>query len=253
MISFDLTGKVALVTGGSQGLGIEFATTLAEYGADLALVATNPEKLKKAAAELAEKTGRRVVFFVCDIAKEASVKTMIQEVLGVFGKIDILVNNAGTIEYNQPEEHTLEQWQRVIDIDLTGTFLTAKEVFKAYMKEHGGRMVLISSVAAFQASGAAPSYNAAKAGVVHLTKSLGHAFAPYGVFVNSIAPGNMRNGGMAAATSPESIARFEQKVPIKRLGQYGDLSGALMYLASDACSYTVGQTIIVDGGLTIGL
>lgn len=252
-ISFDLTGRVAIVTGGSYGIGIEMTTSLAEYGADVAILARGQERREKTAKEIAEKTGRKIVPFYCDVADENSVKEAVDAVLKEFGRIDILVNNAGIIEINPPETHTMEQWQKVIDIDLTGTFLMCKEVFNRYMKEHGGRIVNFASVSAFTASGNCPSYNAAKAGVVHLTKTLAVSFAPYGVYVNAIAPGQMTNGEMAGQTPQDVLDRIVQKIPQGRVGQYGDLSGALLFLASDACSFTHGQTIVCDGGCILGM
>ncbi len=252
-ISFDLTGRVAIVTGASHGLGVELATSLAEYGADVALFARSEDKMKKVAADIHEKTGRKIVPVVCDLTKETSIQAGVAKVIETFGRLDIMVNNAGLIEINPVEKHTLEQWQRVIDTDLTGCFLMAKEVFVQYMKEHGGHIINVSSVSGFVASGNSASYNAAKAGVVHLTKSLAVAFAPYGVYVNGIAPGQMTNGDMSADTPKDVAERIAAKVPQRRLGQYGDLSGALLFLASDACSYTQGQTIVCDGGMILAL
>ncbi|WRS28711.1 SDR family NAD(P)-dependent oxidoreductase [Oscillospiraceae bacterium MB08-C2-2] len=252
-ISFDVTGKVALVTGASYGLGIELATTLAEYGADIAVLARSEDKLQGVAAQIREKTGRRVLVVPCDITNEQMVKDAVKKVLDEYGHLDILVNNSGTIEINPPEEYTMEQWNKVIGVDLTGVFLMCRECVAQYMKGHGGRIINISSVSAFGASGGAIAYNAAKAGVVHMTRSMAVAWAPYGIYVNGIAPGQMTNGEMSASTPAAVAERIIQKVPLKRLGAYGDLSGALIFFASDACTYTVGETVLCDGGMAMVL
>jgi len=252
-ISFELKGRVAAVTGASYGLGVELATSLAEYGADVALLARTKSKLENVASDIMKKSGRKAVPVACDITSETAVKEAIAGVIKEFGKIDILVNNAGTIEVNPPEKHTLDQWNRVIGTDLTGVFLVCREVANQYMLEHGGKIVNVSSNTAFVTGGSACSYSVAKAGVVSLTRALGVAWAKYGIYVNGIAPGQMTNGTMSANTPEDVLERIREGVPLKRLGTYGDLSGALLYLASDACRFTVGETIVCDGGVSISM
>ena len=154
-VNFDLTGKVAIVTGASRGLGIELATSLAEYGADLALMAGNEEKMKKAAADIVEKTGVKVITVKVNIADEESVQKAVAAVMDEYGRIDILVNNAGIIRYGRPEEISHKDWSECIDVDVTGTWLMSKEVVNASMMEKGGRIVNICSVNSFSASPAA--------------------------------------------------------------------------------------------------
>ena len=247
-VCFDLTGKVAIVTGASRGLGVELATSLAEYGANLALMAGNEEKLKKTAAAIVEKTGVRVITVKVDIASEASVQNAVKTVMDAFGKIDILVNNAGIIRYGRPEEISLKDWCECIDVDVTGTWLMSKEVVNAYMLAHGGRIVNICSVNSFSA---AVVYHVSKAAEAALTKSCAAAWAANGIYVNGIAPGNMQNGEMAPDTPPAILESIRNKVPQRRLGRYGDLSGALLFLASDANTYTQGSIIVCDGGLIL--
>ena len=151
-VNFDLTGKVAIVTGASRGLGIELATSLAEYGADLALMAGNEEKMKKAAADIVEKTGVKVITVKVNIADEESVQKAVAAVMDEYGRIDILVNNAGIIRYGRPEEISHKDWSECIDVDVTGTWLMSKEVVNASMMEKGGRIVNICSVNSFSAS-----------------------------------------------------------------------------------------------------
>lgn len=251
MISFDLTGKVAIVTGASRGLGIELSTTLAEYGANVAIMATNVEKLNKAAENLREKTGRKVLAVPVDIASEESVENAVKTVMNEFGKIDILVNNAGIIRYGAPEVISAKDWNECINVDVNGTWMMSKAVVNAYMKEHGGKIVNIASVNSFSASPVAPVYHVSKAAVVALTKSCACAWAPYGIFVNAIGPGYMLNGEMAPDTPLDVQESIKRNVPQKKLGGYGDLSGALLYLASDANTYTQGNTIVCDGGMIL--
>ena len=223
-VNFDLTGRVAVVTGASRGLGVELATSLAEYGADLALMAGNEEKMKKVAEGIREKCGVKVMTVKVDISDEASVQAAVSAVMDEYGKIDILVNNAGIIRYGRPEEISAEDWRECLDVDVTGTWLMSKEVVNASMLEKGGRIINICSVNSFSASPAAVVYH---------------------------APGNMQNGEMAPDTPPAILENIRNKVPQRRLGQYGDLSGALLFLASDANTYTQGTIIVCDGGLIL--
>lgn len=250
-VTFDLTGKVAIVTGGSRGLGVELATSLAEYGADLAIMATNEKKLTKTAAEIMEKTGRKVITVKVNIADENSVEEAVRAVMDEYGKIDILVNNAGIIRYGAPEEISAKDWTDCIQVDVTGTWMMSKAVVNACMKEKGGRIVNIASVNSFSASPVAPVYHVSKAAVVALTKSCACAWAKYGIFVNAIGPGYMLNGEMAPDTPEEVQQSIRKNVPQNKLGSYGDLSGALLYLASDANTYTQGNTIVCDGGMIL--
>ena len=250
-ISFDMTGKVAIVTGASRGLGVELATSLAEYGADLALMAGNEEKLKKTAAHIIEKTGVKVITVTVDISNEQSVQAAVKAVMDEYGKIDVLVNNAGIIRYGRPEEISAADWRDCIDVDVTGTWLMSKEVVNAYMLEHGGRIVNICSVNSFSASPTAVVYHVSKAAEAALTKSCAAAWAGNGIYVNGIAPGNMQNGEMAPDTPPAILENIRNKVPQRRLGGYGDLSGALLFLTSDANTYTQGTIFVCDGGLIL--
>ena len=251
-ISFDLTGRTAVVTGGSRGLGIELATSLAEYGADIALMAGNEEKMKKVAEGITEKTGRRVICVKVNIADEDSVNAAVAKVMDEYGKIDILVNNAGIIRYGSPEAMESKDFREVMDVDVIGTWMMSKAVVNASMlPNHYGKIININSVNSFSASPVAPAYHVAKAAEYALTKSCAAAWAQHGIYVNGIAPGNMQNGEMAPDTPADILENIRRKVPQKRLGRYGDLSGALLYLASDASSYTQGVTITCDGGLIL--
>ena len=239
MVSFDLTGKVGIISGASRGLGKDMARGLAEAGADLVIVARSLDKLWEAAEELRASTGRKIVPMKCDITAEDDVKAVIEGTLKEFGKIDILVNNAAVID-------------RSMEANLKAPFFFAREVVKAYMKEHGGHIVNICSVSSYRASAASPSYPISKAAAEMMTRCQAAAWAQYGIFVNAIAPGQFKLG-MGESSPQEWIDLMSKKIPQRRLGYMDDLNGALVFLASDACRYTQGQTILCDGGLLLPL
>lgn len=235
MISFDLTGKVAVVTGASSGLGQQFARALSEQGCDVAILARRKERLEEFSKEL-KQNGQDCLPVSCDVTDEESIKNAIKAVVDHFGKIDILVNNAGVVEYSSGlHDHTTAQWDKVLDTDLKGVFLMAREVSTIMMKQKYGRIINISSVSGIQAGPAQVSYFAAKGGVVNLTKAMAGDLAPYGILVNAIAPGSLV---------------LKNRVALKRFGREGEMNGALIYFASDACTYTTGQLLVIDGGMT---
>lgn len=186
MISFDLTGKVAVVTGASSGLGQQFARALSEQGCDVAILARRKERLEEFSKEL-KQNGHDCLPVSCDVTDEESIKNAVNAVVDHFGKIDILVNNAGVVEYSSGlHDHTTAQWDKVLDTDLKGVFLMAREVSTIMMKQKYGRIINISSVGGIQAGPAQVSYFAAKGGVVNLTKAMAGDLAPYGILVNAI-------------------------------------------------------------------
>lgn len=250
---FDLTGKVAIVTGASAGIGIELATTLAEAGADVAVCARSMDKLEEVAKTISNDTGRICRPYSLDLLSEESIKECVGKVKEDFGgRIDILVNNAGFIAYGQTHEMSLEDWNKCLNTDLTGPFLMMKEVGNAAMLEQGsGHIVNITSVSVFSHSSASAVYSAAKAGLTALTRSTAAAWAEHGIYVNCLAPGTIRTGKMSEGMSEELTASVNVNIPQGRLGDYGDLSGAVLFLCSDACSYCQGTTIVADGGMLI--
>jgi NAD(P)-dependent dehydrogenase (short-subunit alcohol dehydrogenase family) len=254
-VNFDLTGKVAVVTGASRGLGIEFATTMAEHGADIALmsldVPTELELMKGIAKIIVDKTRRKVKYYGVDVSKEESVKAGVAAAMVDFGQINILVNSAGCITYGPVHEIPLSDWEKTLSVDLTGTFLMMKEVANAWMIEHGGKIVNISSVSALRSGGLCAAYCAAKKGVVALTEAAAVDWAKYNIFVNTIAPGSMANGEMSKTCSPEQERTINAGTPMGRRGMEGDLSGPLLLLVSDANTYITGATLPVDGGMII--
>lgn len=250
MISFDLTGRRAIVTGASSGLGRQMATALAEQGARVAALARRKEKLESLAAELGEK-GCEVLPVSCDVTDEAAIKAAVAEVKEAFGGVDILVNNAGVCEFSAGlTDHTTEQWDRVINTDLKAVFLMTREVAPLMMEQKWGRVVNIASVGGIQASPSQVGYFAAKGGVVNLTKSFAADLAPYNILVNAIGPGVFATEMTDGMLEAEGSLVLKARTALKRFGEEGELNGALIYFCSDACTYTTAQTLFVDGGLT---
>ena len=247
---FDLSGKVAIVSGGGSGIGRQMATGLAEAGADLVLCARKVERCEEAAREL-EGLGRRTLALACDVRDQEQVLAVVDRVRADFGRVDILVNNAGTSWGAPAEDYPLEGWQKVIDVNLTGVFLFAQAAGRVMIEQQGGKIVNIASVAAF--GGAPPelmnavAYNASKAGVVGFTRDLATKWAQHGINVNAIAPGWFPSdmNKVLLETQPDL---YLEHIPLKRFGGPDDLKGAVVFLASRASDYVTGHTLIVDGG-----
>lgn len=250
---FDLTGKVAVVTGGSAGLGADAVLAYANAGADVAILDIRAEKLNKVKAEV-EKIGRKAVAVECDITKEENVKTAIETVLGVYGHIDILLNNAGIAVHGGVDSMSVEEWDKAFDTNVKGIFLTSKYVVPQ-MKERGyGKIVNIASVNAIIADKAdvfiRHSYNASKSAVLGLTKGMAASYAQYGITVNAIGPA-LFESEMTSGTlfkSQDFLNKYNFMNPTSRPGNKGELNGTILYLSSDASSYVQGQFIVVDGG-----
>jgi len=249
---FDLSGRVAIVTGGSRGLGAEFAEGLAEAGASLMLCARRDEWLLPAVETLRGR-GFTVDAMRCDVSNAADVEGAVAATVERFGKVDILINNAGVSWGERPEAMTLAQWQRVIDVNLTGAFLCAQTVGREMIKRRHGCVINISSIAGMQGNVNGPfyaGYAASKAGLMGLTRELAASWGRYGIRVNAIAPGFFHS-----RLSDSSIAQIEESLkkvtPLGRVGNVGELKGVAVFLASDASSYITGQTIVVDGGGSI--
>jgi gluconate 5-dehydrogenase len=249
---FDLSGRVAIVTGGSRGLGVEFAEGLAEAGASLMLCARRDEWLLPGLESLRGR-GFTVDALRCDVSNAADVQAVMDATLERFGKIDILVNNAGVSWGGRPEAMTLAQWQKVIDVNLTGAFICSQAAGREMIKRQYGRIINIASIAGLQGNVNGPyyaAYAASKAGLMGLTRELASSWGPQGIRVNAIAPGFFHS-----RLSDASIAAVETSLkattPLGRVGSPGELKGVAVFLAADASNYITGQTIIVDGGGTI--
>jgi gluconate 5-dehydrogenase len=249
---FSLEGRVALVTGGSRGLGQEMAEGLAEAGAALMLCARRDEWLSPAVDSMRHQ-GFRVEGTLGDVAKAEDVERIVEATIAAYGKVDILVNNAGVTWATEPEDMPLDKWQKVLDINLTGAFLFAQAAGRDMLKRQWGRIINIASIAGLQASVNGPHYApyaATKAGLIGLTRELAASWGRKGIRVNAIAPGffHSRLADAAIALSEPGIKATS---PIPRVGNAGELKGVAVFLASDASNYITGQTIVVDGGRTI--
>jgi NAD(P)-dependent dehydrogenase (short-subunit alcohol dehydrogenase family) len=249
---FRLDGRVAIVTGGSRGLGQEMAEGLAEAGASLMLCARRDEWLTPTVNAMRTQ-GFTVEGALCDVAKPADVQSVVDKTIAAYGRVDILINNAGVTWAAEPEDMTLAQWQKVVDINLTGAFLFAQAAGRDMLKRQWGRIINIASIAGMHASVQGPHYApyaATKAGLIGLTRELAVSWARKGIRVNAIAPGFFHSR-LADGAIAMNEASIKASSPIPRVGDAGELKGVAVFLAADASNYITGQTIVVDGGRTI--
>jgi NAD(P)-dependent dehydrogenase (short-subunit alcohol dehydrogenase family) len=246
---FNLSGRVAIVTGGSIGLGRQIAEGLAEMGANLVLCARKKERCHQAAEEL-QQLGVKTLALGCDVRNPADIHATVDAAFSQFGQIDILVNNAG-ISWGAPvEEMGLDDWNKVIETNLTGTFLCAQAVGKIMIKQGRGKIINISSVAGL--GGAPPAlpaigYHASKGGVISFTKDLACKWATHNIQVNAIAPGWFPTH-MSGRVLEHNRELFLSQIPLHRFGNEHDLKGAAVFLASDASDFVTGHVLVVDGG-----
>jgi gluconate 5-dehydrogenase len=249
---FDLSGRAAIVTGGSRGLGREIAEGLAEAGAALMLCARRAEWLTPTLQEMGAR-GFRVEGLVADVSRPAEVQAVVDGAVAAFGKIDILVNNAGVTWGEHPEAMPLEKWQKVIDVNLTGAFLFSQSAGREMLKRQYGRIINVASLAGLRSSVRGPhyaAYAASKAGLMGLTRELAASWGRQGVRVNAIAPGFFHSR-MADPAIPTVEPDIKANSPIPRVGDAGELKGVAVFLAADASNYITGQVIAVDGGRSI--
>jgi gluconate 5-dehydrogenase len=248
---FDLSGRVAIVTGGSIGLGRRMAQGLAEMGANVVLCARKKERCEQTAEEL-KQLGAKTLALGCDVKNPDQVRDVVETALAQFGRLDILINNAGTSWGAPVEEMRLEHWNKVIETNLTGTFLFSQAAGKHMVAGHRGKIINIASVAGMQ--GAPPElqaigYHASKGGVIAFTKDLARKWGAHNVQVNAIAPGWFPTH-MSAVIIEKNREALLKRVPLGRFGGDDDLKGAAVYLASDASNYVTGHVLVVDGGQT---
>jgi NAD(P)-dependent dehydrogenase (short-subunit alcohol dehydrogenase family) len=246
--SFDLTGEVALVTGASSGIGRHLAELLAAAGAKVALAARRVDRLSEAAREI-EAAGGESLPIACDVTRSDSVVAAVAKAETELGPLTILVNNAGVVVSKPLFEHTEADWDYVVDTNLKGAWLVAREFAHHLVGlKRPGRIINISSVLGLRTIGRVPAYCAAKAGLTHLTQVLAMELARYGILVNALAPGYVETDFNRAFFQAEAGKALISRIPLKRLGQTDDLDGAMLLLASPAGRYLTGAVIAVDGG-----
>ena len=249
--AFRLTGKVALVTGGNRGLGRAFALALAEAGADVAIVARDEDRSEAALEELRER-GTRALAVRADVTVRADVERMLAEVTAGLGPVDVLVNNAGTCIHRPALEVTDEQWRSVFDVNVDGLWLCSTVVGAQMVERGSGSIVNIGSISAqiVNRPQMQPAYNASKAAVHQLTKSLASEWAPAGVRVNALAPGYVKTD-MAPVDEPQYQRYWVEDAAMQRYASPEEIAPSVVYLASDASSFMTGSVVVIDGGYTL--
>jgi len=246
--AFDLTGKTAVVIGGTSGIGRAIARGLAEAGADVVPTSRRIEQVRETASEIRER-GRRSLEVVSDVSDRTSLSRLLTKCIEGFGKVDILVNSAGKTRRTPTIDVSEDEWNDILDTNVTGT-LRACQVFGRHMLERSyGRLVNIASLSTFVALYEVAAYSASKAAVAMLTKSLAIEWAPHGVNVNAIAPGVFRTAlNQKLLDETERGKEFLLRTPMKRFGNVEELAGAAVFLSSDAASFITGEVLVVDGG-----
>ena len=250
----DLGGKIALVTGGSRGLGLQIAEGLGEMGAKLAITARKADELEEARAHLAAQSIEALPL-VCDLSKPEAIEPMVAKALGRYGEIHILVNNAGATWGAPAEDHPLDAWQKLVNLNLTGTFLVTQAVGRRSMiPNRYGRIVNVASIAGLRGNPVGMlktlAYNTTKGGVVNFTRALAAEWGEYNITVNAIAPGFFPSK-MTKASLEKLGEKIVAHTPLHRLGDEEDLKGLVALLASDASRHITGQIIAVDGGVSV--
>jgi len=248
---FDLSGRVAIVTGGGAGLGLQVAEALAEMGANLVLCGRKKERCDQAAADLS-RLGIKAMALACDVRNPTSIDEVVNRTSTEFGQIDILVNNAGASWGAPVEDMTLDAWNKIIETNLTGTFLFCQAAGKVMVPQRRGKIINIASVAGLR--GGPPDlpaigYHASKGGVITFTKDLACKWAMHNIHVNAIAPGWFPTK-MSEVVIENNKDRLLKKIPLGRFGNTQDLKGAAVFLASAASDFVTGHVLVVDGGQT---
>jgi 3-oxoacyl-[acyl-carrier protein] reductase len=243
---FDLTGKTALVTGATGGIGGEIAKSLHQQGTIVGISGRNEEKLNKLADEL----GKRVHVFTADLSSTEAIDDLVKKATEEMGRIDILVNNAGLTRDNLSMRMKDEEWQKVIDVNLTAPFRLAKAVQRGMMKNRWGRIINISSIVGVTGNPGQTNYCASKAGMIGWSKAMSAEVASRGITINCIAPGFI-DTAMTDVLTDDQKANINNNIPMKRMGTSEEIAAAALYLASDEAAYVTGQTIHVNGGLAM--
>jgi 3-oxoacyl-[acyl-carrier protein] reductase len=245
MMQIDLTGKTALVTGSTRGIGRAIAESLASCGASVAIVGRDRAKAEEAAASIRNARG-----FSCDVADPASVVALVEEVETSFGAVDILVNNAGITRDNLLMRLKDDDWNAVIDANLRGAFVATRAATRGMMKRRWGRVINIASVVGIIGNKGQANYAASKAGLIGLTKSVAKELASRNILANVVAPGFIETD-MTAAMTADARETLSKQIPLERLGTPADIAGVVTFLASEHAAYITGQVFVVDGGMVM--
>ena len=245
-MKFDFSGKTAVVTGGSRGIGLEITKALTGAGANVAICGRDGAKAEQAAGTV----GGDCRGYACDVAVSSQVEAFAKAVEKDFGKVDVLVNNAGFTKDNLLFLLSEADWDSVIDTNLKGTFLMTKHIARGMLKRRWGRVINITSVVGLNGNKGQSNYSASKAGMIGFTKSVAKELASRNVLVNAIAPGFVETE-LTDAITPEARKYFQDNIPLGRLGTGPDIASAVLFLASDLASYITGQVLVVDGGMVM--
>lgn len=250
---FDLTGKVAIVTGGNGGLGLGIGRGLAAAGADLAIAARNEAKTAEAVKEIEKEFGTRVIGVKVDVREETQVRAMAREVVDRLGRIDILFNNAGTNIRKMPQEYMVAEWEEVINVNLRSALLCSQAVYPAMKAAGGGKIINTASMTSWFGGAKLLLYGTSKGGILQMTRSLAVAWAPDNIQVNAILPGffNTDLTRQARKDIPDLEQRVTSRTPAGRWGEPDELAGAAVFLASRASDFVTGAALAVDGGFSI--
>jgi 2-dehydro-3-deoxy-D-gluconate 5-dehydrogenase len=245
---FELTGRTALVTGASRGIGAAAAAALAGAGADVALLARDVEGLRQT-ADRVESLGRRAHLVRCDLSELDSIADAVADAVAALGRIDILVNNAGIIRRSAAIDYSPEDWSAVLDVNLTAMFRLAQEAGRGMLERRSGKIINIASLLSFSGGLNVIAYTASKSGVAGVTRGLANEWARHGVNVNAIAPGYIHTEATAALQqNAERYEALRARIPAGRWGEPDELAGTIVYLASRASDYVHGHILAVDGG-----
>lgn len=245
-----LEGKIAVVTGGSRGIGREIALTLAGYGATVVVNYNGSKEKAQEVVDTIKSQGKEAIAIKASVSDSTEVESMIKEVMDQFGRIDILVNNAGITKDNLMMKMTEEDFDAVIDTNLKGTFYCMKQVYRIMLKQRYGRIINMSSVTGVIGNAGQVNYAASKAGVIGMTKSLARELGSRGITVNAVAPGFIETE-MTDVLSDKVKEEIANQIPLKRMGAVKDVAETVAFLASDKASYITGQVLHVDGGMAM--